>query len=113
MNKDTSIGIIIFIAIVMIVAAMFTPAILGLKPSNRKKLVVKEWVSLGPVVKAEPVPSGSYLDEAKMTITTDSTVVSVYGMPTVRLGNEVFLSDCGRRCKLNGKVEIVVGRRHR
>ena len=114
MNKSTPIGILVFIAVVAVGAAMFTPQILGLSSaSERQKVDVMEWFSLGPVVKAETAPAGSYLHSQTTTITTDTTVVSVYGMPTVTLGTEVFLSRCGRRCKLNGKVEIVVGRRHR
>ena len=108
MKKQTTLCIII--AIVAIGLAMAVPYIYT-KPSSTE-VVVWEWASVGPVVKAQPLPAGSYLDKVTMTITTDSTVVSVYGMPTVTLGGEVFLSRCGRRCKINGKTEVVVGRRH-
>lgn len=113
MNKNAPIVAILFIAVAMIVAAMFTPQILGLRSaSERQKVDVTEWVSLGPVVKVEPA-AGSFLSSATTTITTATTVVSVYGMPTVTLGGEAFLSDCGLRCKLSGRVEVVVRRRRR
>lgn len=108
MKKQTTLCIII--AIVAIGLAMAFPYMYT-NPSS-PEIVVGGWFSIGPVVKAQPLPASSYLDKATMTITTDSTVVSVYGMPTVTLGEEVLLSRCGRRCMINGKTEIVVGRRH-
>ena len=80
--------------------------------SRPEKVVVKQWMQVGNVEGVETLP-GSFMVASTTTIRTGTVVVSVYGMPTVTLGSDVFLSDCGRRCKLEGKVEVVVGRRRR